>query len=67
MPRPPAQAQKVKVEVNNGAPRVWVLRDGQPVAVEVKSGASNGKVTEITGGSLREGMEVITETLESKS
>ncbi len=62
MPRPPSQAPKVQA-VNNGTPRVWVLRDGQPVAVEVKTGATNGRMTEIIGGSLKAGMPVITETL----
>ncbi len=63
MPRPPRQTRKVKVTGNNGSPRVWVLRDGQPVAIDVQTGATNGRVTEITGGDIQAGMQVITETL----
>jgi HlyD family secretion protein len=64
MPRPPSQAPKrVQVQGNDAAPRVWLLQDGQPVAVDVKTGATNGRVTEITGGNLKAGMQVITETL----
>jgi HlyD family secretion protein len=43
------------------ARRVWVLRDGVPVAVAVTPGISDGRLTEITGGELTEGMAVITD------
>jgi HlyD family secretion protein len=62
MPRPPRQTPKVRETTGSGAQRVWVLRDGQPVAIDVRTGASNGRVTEIVGGSLKAGMQVITET-----
>ena len=39
---------------------VWVLRDGAPVAVPVRTGATDGSYTEITGGQLRENDQVIT-------
>jgi HlyD family secretion protein len=65
MPRAPRQIPKALAPAGDGTPRVWVLRDGQPVAVDVKTGASNGKLTEIVGGTLREGMQVITEALGS--
>lgn len=39
---------------------VWVLRDGKPVAVPVRTGATDGSYTEITGGQLRENDQVIT-------
>jgi HlyD family secretion protein len=61
MPRAPRQAPKVKETPQGGTQRVWVLRDGQPVAIEVQTGASDGRMTEITGGSLQAGMQVITE------
>ncbi len=61
MPRPPRQTPKVKVKVNSGAPQVWLLEDGQPVAIEVKTGASNGRMTEIIGGELKAGTQIITE------
>jgi HlyD family secretion protein len=62
MPRPPRQAPKARVS-RNGTPRVWVLRDDQPTAIEVKTGATNGRMTEIVDGSLKAGMQVITEAL----
>lgn len=66
MPRMPRPAPKAKPAANGGTPRVWVLRDGQPVALDVKTGATNGRVTEITGGNLEAGMQVITETLSAR-
>jgi HlyD family secretion protein len=39
--------------------RLWVLRDGQPSPVEVRLGLSDGMSTELVGGALAEGAEVI--------
>lgn len=41
---------------------VWVLKNGQPVAVAVTVGATNGKQTEILAGELKEGDKVITDS-----
>ncbi|HEY3460611.1 MAG TPA: efflux RND transporter periplasmic adaptor subunit, partial [Casimicrobiaceae bacterium] len=41
--------------------RVWVLRDGQPVAVSVKTGAMDGRRAQILEGDLQPGQAVITE------
>jgi HlyD family secretion protein len=42
------------------ARQVWVLREGKAVAVAVTPGISDGRMTEITGGDLEVGMQVIT-------
>ncbi|WP_296751503.1 efflux RND transporter periplasmic adaptor subunit [Thiobacillus sp.] len=64
MPRMPRQARKAKPTPNaSGTQRVWVLQDGEPVALDVKTDATNGRVTEVTGGALKAGMQVITEAL----
>ncbi|NEX93566.1 efflux RND transporter periplasmic adaptor subunit [Caulobacter sp. 17J65-9] len=39
---------------------VWVLRDGEPVAVPVRIGGSDGTSTEVLGGQLKVGDQVIT-------
>ncbi len=62
MPRPPRQAPQTR-RAPGGTPRVWVLRDGQPLALDVQTGATNGRMTEIAGGELKAGMAVITEAL----
>lgn len=43
------------------ARRVWILLDGEPRQVSVMPGISDGRMTEIVAGDLREGMHVITE------
>jgi HlyD family secretion protein len=42
------------------ARQIWVLREGKAVAVAVIPGISDGRMTEITGGDLQVGMQVIT-------
>lgn len=41
---------------------VWILRDGTPVKVKVKVGATDGQMTQITSGKLDAGMPVIVDT-----
>ena len=65
-PPPPPQPPKAKaIPAPTAAKQVWVLRDGQPVAVPVDTGASNGRHTEITGGELKDGMAVIVDYQET--
>ena len=59
LPRPPASDAKKKT--NGKGPKVWVLQDEKPIAINVTTGLTNGQLTEITGGDLREGARVITE------
>jgi HlyD family secretion protein len=59
LPRPPQPKKKPAQAATNGTPQVWVLRDGQPAALPVQPGVSNGRHTEILGGELKEGMAVI--------
>jgi len=63
MPRPPMAPPKPRPSPQEGGPRVWVLREGQPVPVEVQAGPTNGQVTEVVGGSLEPGVQVLTEML----
>jgi len=65
MPRmPPARSKSAS---GGAAKQVWVLRNGVPEAVSVTPGISDGRMTEITGGELKEGMVVITEQRASGS
>jgi HlyD family secretion protein len=61
MPRPPQVKKTPAKTATTGTPQVWVLRDGQPSAVPVSVGTSNGRQTEITGGELKAGTAVITD------
>jgi HlyD family secretion protein len=63
LPRPPRRPSRPAT----GAPakgetqRLWVLREGEPAALPVTVGFTDGRMTEVTGGEVREGMQVITE------
>lgn len=66
LPRPPRDVQR-KALASNTTPTIWVLQDGKPVAVPVKTGLSNGHHTEILEGALQPGMRVITEAWKPKT
>jgi len=68
LPRPPRglapRRQSTNAKGGKGATRqIWVLRDGQPVAVPVTVGSSDGRMTEVTGEGLEPGLPVITASL----
>jgi HlyD family secretion protein len=58
---PLAGPGKPPLKVADGKHRVWVLKDGQPAPVEVKTGATDGRRTEILEGGLQEGADVLTD------
>ncbi len=41
------------------SPKVWTLKDGEPSQIDVTTGITDGRVTEITGGDLTEGTPLI--------
>jgi HlyD family secretion protein len=62
MPRPPAAAPKTaKLDRRGGARQIWVLDQGEPRAITVTTGISDGRMTEVSGEGLSEGLLVITE------
>ncbi len=72
MPRPPrgtSSGQRRDVGIGRGsAQQVYVLdADGQPRAVPVTTGDSNGNLTEVSGNQLHEGALVVTGQLASET
>ncbi|HRH00982.1 MAG TPA: hypothetical protein PLR99_32285, partial [Polyangiaceae bacterium] len=47
----------------SSARRVYVLRGGEPVAVDVRAGLTDGTSTEVLSGDLREGDLVVLDAL----
>jgi len=43
-----------------GRGRIWVLAEGKPKAIDVRTGLTDGTATEIGGAGVEEGLEVIT-------
>ncbi len=71
LPRPPRSVTgggrrgggRAAGERRGGPRQLWILRDGQPVAVPVTVGQSDGRVTEVSGEGLEVGTPVIIATL----
>ncbi|MBX3622468.1 MAG: efflux RND transporter periplasmic adaptor subunit [Rhizobacter sp.] len=64
MPRMPRSGQRRPAAATGSTAnvrQVWVLQDGQPTMVAVTPGITDGRMTEVTGDGLKEGMAVITE------
>lgn len=66
MRRPPNSVKQPTLD-DTGAKqyKVWVLRDGKPVRINVKVGATDGQMTEITAGKLDAGMQVIIDAVKA--
>lgn len=59
LPRPP-RSDADKNPVSTGKiQQVWRLRDGRLVPITINKGATNGKMTEITGGDIEAGGELV--------
>jgi HlyD family secretion protein len=58
-PRMPGANRRARNN-GNGEQQLWILRDGQPVAMPVTVGATDGQSTEVSGPGLSAGMAVIT-------
>jgi HlyD family secretion protein len=63
-PRPPRTSRPPETADTKGKQqRVYVLHDGQPSAVPISTGSSDGIMTEITGGNIAVGSAVITDII----
>lgn len=61
MPSVPRQPKRAGTASTAGARQVYVLENGQPRLVPVRTGLSDGRMTEVTGDALEPGAQVITE------
>jgi len=68
MPHPPRQESTPREETNEKSKdqHVWVLREGQLTAIPITKGLSDGKMTEVTGGELEVGTELVTDTVTTR-
>jgi HlyD family secretion protein len=66
--RPPDARRPLEADRRAGkGARVWVLRDGAPAAVEVRTGATDGVWTQVLDGGLAPGTEVLVDVERSGS
>src|SRR5438093_1541436 len=61
--RPPAEIAAAAPRPERDRRIVWVLRDGKPKPVIIRTGLSDGSVTEAAEGDLREGDALVTEAV----
>jgi HlyD family secretion protein len=67
LPRPPSQSrQHEDVNTDKTQQRVWVLQNGQPVAIPIAIGATDGVSTEVLKGKIEPGMAVIVDTVSAE-
>ena len=59
--RPPRQAPAAAPEPEGSERTIWLLRSGQPTAVNIEIGASDGQNTLVVKGDVKEGDRVITD------
>lgn len=75
VPRPPRRNARPRATDSSSpgdrkkaaATQIWVLRDGQPSSLDVKTGLSNGRLTEVSGEGLEEGLPIIVRTAATPS
>lgn len=58
-PPKPAAAEQPQALKTGEQVRLWILREGKPVALPVRTGLTDGRVTEITGEGVSDGLPVI--------
>ncbi len=66
IPRPPRSGSKPREEVNgnNKQQHVWTLDNaGQPIAIPVTTGVSDGNMTEVIDGNIESGMVLLVDTI----
>jgi len=60
--RPPTEKKDVTAKKGKGS-GVWVLEDKKPKRIAITTGISDGTYTELLSGEIREGQEIIVESL----
>lgn len=67
LPRPPdsKSGQKPDAAVDKKEQRVWIFKDGKLKAVTVTVGSTNGTMSEVTSGDVKEGMSIVTDIMTS--
>lgn len=66
LPRPPAPKPKPQETAEDKQPHVWVLREGKLEKVMLKTGMTDGVMTEVKEGRLEPGMAVVVDVIETK-
>jgi len=64
MPRmAPRKSPPAVAEADKTQRRIWTLRNGQPAALDISVGVTDGTRTEVLKGDIRPGTELVTDTV----
>ena len=68
LPHPPKSESAPKEDTNGKSQeqRVWTLRNGQLTAIAITKDATDGVMTEVTGGAVESGLELVTDTVSAQ-
>ncbi|HXG52808.1 MAG TPA: efflux RND transporter periplasmic adaptor subunit [candidate division Zixibacteria bacterium] len=66
-PRPPRERRREPADLKSRQQRLWVLRDGELAAVPVTTGSTDGVMTEIVGGEIAPGTQVVVDVIKAGS
>lgn len=61
--RPHTEKTRAEINPDKKQQQVWTLRDGEPEAMAVTIGSSNGILSEVLSGDIEPGMALITDTV----
>jgi HlyD family secretion protein len=61
-PRRPAKQRKVDISAKTQQ-QIWILQDGEPTAIPVTIGATNGRITVILEGNIKVGQELLVDVI----
>jgi HlyD family secretion protein len=69
LPRPPRAASKQREDLtsNKKQQRVWILKEGQPTAIPVTIGATDGILTEVVAGDIEPGTALLIDLIAARN
>jgi len=62
----PSSRQRKDATADNKLQHVWTLRDGKLFAIDVRIGATDSRMTEVTKGDIEPGMSLVVDTVRSE-
>jgi HlyD family secretion protein len=63
MPRPPQTGSQKDTSPNKKEQKVWTVKNNQLTAIPVATGLTNGTLTEITDGDIKQGTAVVVDMI----
>ena len=59
-------SEKAKITIEKKGTGIWIINKGEPKRISIVTGISDGSYTEVISGAIKEGQEIIIESLTNK-